>query len=203
MKLHLVRHGETEWNLSRRMQGRLDSPLTERGVSQSFQVQKCLSSTRIDRVYSSSSGRAVQTAKIICGQGQPINLMDDLREISLGTLEGLTKEYVQEHYPGALHAFWYKPSDFAVDGSETFADLRERVVSAVTKIIHQSDGQSVLIVSHAAAIKALLSHYLKKDIDQIWDPPALNNGAHIIMASKDRGTFHIALCENEHNEKTR
>jgi probable phosphoglycerate mutase len=141
----------------------------------------------------------VQTAEIICGQGKKINQVDDLREISLGELEGLKKDYVQEHYPSALHAFWQKPSDFAVDGSETFVELRERVVSAVAEIINQSDDQSVLIVSHAAAIKALLSYYQEKDIDQIWDPPELNNGAHIIMASTDHGVFDIALCDNEHD----
>jgi broad specificity phosphatase PhoE len=92
----LVRHGETEWNRQRRNQGRLDSPLTERGVAQARaagQLLRTLPDAPAARIVASPQGRARRTAEIICGQLEPVPQLcfdDRLRELSLGAWDGLT-----------------------------------------------------------------------------------------------------------------
>ena len=88
--LYLVRHGQTELNVQNILQGGHDSPLTARGREQALATRAAFEARGVtfDRVYSSPLGRARRTAELIAGEGRSIELVDDLREWHLGSLEG-------------------------------------------------------------------------------------------------------------------
>jgi probable phosphoglycerate mutase len=178
------------------MQGHLDSPLTAKGKAQALLVKKCLAFETIDFVYSSSCKRAMETAKIISGE-KTIHPVEELREIKLGVMEGRSTDYVNMHYKNEYDAFWNKPSEFKVKGSETFKELQKRVVSAVRKIIKNHSGKSILLISHAAVIKTILVYFEGISLDKIWNPPYITNGTHIIAESSDGNTFSVKICGNE------
>lgn len=145
----LVRHGETEWNLSRRIQGWGDSPLTVRGVAQAEAIGKRL--VRMPEavglpVVSSPLGRARRTAELIQaarGDNAPVELDDRLKEISLGSWDGLDRAEIDELSPGIFQRHgqeWY----FHSPDGETYdavaarlgAWLSERGQAAVIAVAH-------------------------------------------------------------------
>lgn len=88
-RLLITRHGETQWNTEKRMQGRSDSPLTAHGIWQAQQLARRLKDEKIDAIYSSPTPRAARTAEILKGsRGLQVRLLDDLMEINLGDWEG-------------------------------------------------------------------------------------------------------------------
>lgn len=126
----LVRHGETEWNRERRIQGRFDSPLTERGIAQARAIGrlvKRLPDVASARIVASPLGRARLTAEIIAEHlaARPQLVIDDrLREISVGSWDGLTYRDLAMHYPGIFdgegrHEWYFRSPDG--DTYEAFA----------------------------------------------------------------------------------
>lgn len=118
----LVRHGETEWNLERRIQGRLDSPLTERGVGQARAIGRlvgALPGAASARIVASPQGRARRTAEIIgehLAAGPDLIIDDRLREISVGCWDGLTYRDVAARSPGIFdgdgrHEWYFRSPD--------------------------------------------------------------------------------------------
>jgi probable phosphoglycerate mutase len=116
MTLLLIRHGETQWNVERRYQGQLDSPLTERGIAQAEAVgRRLLGLPEFDSapVVASPLGRARHTAEIICGNrsSTAFETDDRLREISLGSWDGLFRHEIAARSPGIFETHgpyeWY------------------------------------------------------------------------------------------------
>jgi len=190
-KIHLIRHGETEWNAKGRLQGHKDSPLTQLGKAQAQKVKNSITE-KIDIAYSSPSNRAIETAQIILnGANQPIKTTPELKEINLGVWEGKRKEEVVAEYPDEYKAFWNNPSKFLLDQAETFEDLQNRVIKAVLEILKIEDGKTVLLVSHHTPIKIILSYFENRPIDKIWDPPFVGNGSHSIIEKTCDGQIKI------------
>jgi broad specificity phosphatase PhoE len=104
----LVRHGETEWNRERRNQGRFDSPLTERGIAQAHAIGRLirtLPNAAAARIVASPLGRAQRTAEIICEHLDPaleLRFDDRLRELSIGSWDGLTYSEIELCSPGVF-----------------------------------------------------------------------------------------------------
>lgn len=91
MKVYLLRHGETEWNVQHRVQGALDSPLTENGIQQAKNAAKRLAKVEFDAAFTSPSPRAYRTAQIIAGphKGLVIQKENSLREFPLACMKGI------------------------------------------------------------------------------------------------------------------
>lgn len=152
MKLFIVRHGETEYNLDRRMQGHLDIPLNEAGEQQAKTLSSVLAKAgvKFDQVYSSDLKRASQTAELITGNKQPIKRIEDLRERNLGELQGLL-------YSEAL-------DKMKKEGKKSFIEYGEQPDAHIARVgrawdfINNNialDDQNVLIVSHGGTLRAL------------------------------------------------
>lgn len=171
--LYITRHGQTEWNVERRMQGQKNSPLTELGKQQAKWLGNRLNEVAIDIIISSSSGRAVQTAEIIRGNRDiAIIPNDNLREISLGAWEGMSDAEVESSYPEEHNNFWHFPHLYQpVAGGETFFQVWSRVSNEVEKIIAYYSGKNILIVTHATALKTLLAYFENKDLKDLWSGP--------------------------------
>ena len=145
----LVRHGETDWNVQRRVQGHSDTPLNATGRAQAEELARTLEGEPIDAVYSSDLERATATAAIVAKRlGLDVKLEPALREKHFGTWEGLTDTEVFERFPEAQPGRWG-------DG-ETSEEMSERVIRAIERIAgHHPDGRA-LVVTHDGPVRALL-----------------------------------------------
>ena len=147
----LARHGETDWNLERRVQGHTDRPLNATGLAQAEALAELLSSEPLVAVYASDLVRARETAEAVAQRlGLEVVVDAGLREKHFGTWEGLTDVEIRERFPEAL------PGTFG-DGETTEA-VAERAVAAYERIRARHPGGAVLIVTHGGALRAILAH---------------------------------------------
>jgi len=150
-RIVLVRHGQTEWNRIRRVQGHTDVPLNDEGRRQARALAMELDGEQVDAVYSSDLGRARETAEILAAtRGADVIALPALREKHFGTWEGLTDVEVRERFPDAHTTGW--------GDSETTEQLGQRVVAAVEEIAASHPGGLVLVVTHGGPLRALLRH---------------------------------------------
>ncbi|MED5101462.1 histidine phosphatase family protein [Niallia circulans] len=103
LTLYITRHGETQWNIEKRMQGWSDSDLTEKGKKNAVLLGERLKEIEFAAIYTSPSKRTVATANLIKGDRQiPIIFDDHLKEINMGKWEGKKAEYLKDSYPEAF-----------------------------------------------------------------------------------------------------
>jgi uncharacterized phosphatase len=146
--LYLVRHGETDWNRQRRIQGRTDIPLNATGREQARLTGMLLTRRPIDRVVASPLGRARETARIIAGElglAEP-EFHDALVERDYGEAEGLTYREIDARYPEGTR----------VPGRETREEVAARIIPALLALADAHPGESLVVVSHGGAIRAAL-----------------------------------------------
>lgn len=156
MRIFLVRHGQTDWNLKKLMQGRTDIPLNETGKMQALEVKEKLKNEKIDICFSSPLSRTLTTAKIITKLD--IIIDERLIERNAGTLEGKdSKIYKTINY----YDFKLNSNQFGV---ENVKDLFARANNFLEDIKEKYSDKTVLIVSHGATIRAL--HYVITGYDE-------------------------------------
>ncbi|CAM6092390.1 unnamed protein product [Calypogeia fissa] len=162
-ELLVVRHGETNWNVSGRLQGQAESDLTDNGVKQAHAVADRLGRGAKDvvAVYSSDLKRAVETAQLIadkCGRHEVIR-MDSLRERHLGNLQGYTRAEAMTMEPEALQASTSDDHDEAIPGGgESLNQLYARTKTAMEEIAQRHQSERVVVVSHGGVLRALYMH---------------------------------------------
>jgi 2,3-bisphosphoglycerate-dependent phosphoglycerate mutase len=150
-ELLLVRHGETDWNRDRRIQGHTDIPLNAAGLEQAQALAERLAETRLDAVYASDLARARDTAQTVADRhGIEVQVDGDLREKNFGSWEGLTDTEIGQRFPDAVRGRWG-------DG-ETTEQMAERAVAAVGRIRARHNGERVLVVTHGGTLRAILGH---------------------------------------------
>jgi probable phosphoglycerate mutase len=171
--VYLTRHGQTEWNAVRKMQGIQDSPLTDLGILQASWLRDAMLDISLDALYASTSQRAIKTAEIIRAE-RPLHIItyDALREIDMGDWEGKTIDEIQQMDTQSLDTFWRKPTEYVPTNSgESFYDLQSRVVPALNEIIARHPDQTIMIVSHGITLKLMLTHFEQRPLASLWDPP--------------------------------
>jgi broad specificity phosphatase PhoE len=145
----LARHGETDWNLERRVQGHSDRPLNETGLAQARALAESLADEPLDAVYSSDLLRAYETARIVAEpHGLEVIPVPALREKHFGTWEGLTDEEVLDRFPQAVGGGW--------GDAETSEELGERVRAALNEIAAKHQNGRVLVVTHGGPLRVAL-----------------------------------------------
>jgi len=148
-QLYLVRHGETDWNAARRIQGSTDIPLNATGRAQAKRTGRLLASRRWDALVSSPLSRAFETAAIIGGEigiDDPDRL-DAIVERRYGAAEGLDYRTLDERFPKGV----------PVPGRETREAVLARVVPALTALALERAGQSLVVVTHGGVIRSVLN----------------------------------------------
>ena len=153
-----IRHGETAWNVDTRLQGHLDIPLNETGLSQAQHLARALAeSEAMDAVYASDLSRALTTAQAIAQVvGQTVTTHVGLRERHFGAFQGRTYHEIETELPD--HAWhWRKrtPDWTPPGGGESLVALRERVVSTVNDIAARHSGQNIVLVAHGGVLDIL------------------------------------------------
>ncbi|MEH7885670.1 histidine phosphatase family protein [Bacillus sp. JJ1609] len=176
LKLYITRHGETVWNVEKRLQGWKDSSLTESGVQNAIALGQALKTTVFESVYSSPSERTVHTAKLIMGDQEiPFHLEQKLREIHMGNWEGRTHAEVAELDTDSFHSFWNTPHLYIAEKGESFLEVQHRVVEAINEIKNLHQTGNILLVTHTVVIKCLLAFYKNLPLEKLWEPPYIHD----------------------------
>ena len=172
----LARHGETDWNLARRVQGHSDTPLNETGRAQARALGEELAGERIDAVYSSDLVRAHETARAVAEpRGLGVTAIRDLRERHFGTWEGLTDEEIFARFNPTPETSWG-------DG-ETREEMADRVLGALRRIAATHPDSRVLVVSHGGPLRAVLTHCGVDGVGRI-------DNCHVLRIQVGGGAIH-------------
>lgn len=160
-----VRHGETSWNSSSRIQGHLDSGLTRMGIAQGRAVARTLSTETFDAIYSSDLGRAMQTAELI-GESLGLKVIPDrrLREKCYGVVQGLTREEFEARYPEGFAAYRGGDPDYAVPEGESQLQVHTRAVECANELAERHAGQRIILVTHGGILTCLFQHVIGLDV---------------------------------------
>jgi len=194
-RLLLIRHGQTEDNHRGVFQGQRGSGLNARGREQATLLGARLARAGIGvhALYSSDLQRARETAEIL---GQALRLEPsadpDLREVSMGAWEGLTRAEIQVRFPDEWSA-WQAGVDIRRGGGETYAELGARLTRALERIADRHAGATAAIVSHGAAIKTFTARVLGVATGQVraFQVPT-NTGVCLIERAAD-GQFRLIV----------
>nr|MBA3652366.1 histidine phosphatase family protein [Chthoniobacterales bacterium] len=160
-RVFMIRHGATILSAEDRFAGATDVPLSDEGREQTHRLAQRLATEKISAVYASPLGRTTETAQILAGPHDlEVQAREGLREISHGRWEGMTRREVEEEYAKEA-ADWEKdPYTFAPIGGESGLAVTARALPALIDIVRHHPGQNVIVVSHKATIRLLLSSLL-------------------------------------------
>jgi len=150
----LIRHGETEWNAGKRLQGWLDIPLSDVGRAQARQLAQRLKAADVPQfaaIYSSDLSRALETAQISAAHlGLPVTARETLRERNYGIFQGrdwamLSDELSQQNIS-------FSKPDQEIEGGETFAAFAQRISHAFESLAADHPGQNILVFAHGGVV---------------------------------------------------
>jgi len=174
-QLILLRHGETIWNREHRIQGHLDSPLSEAGIAQAEALAERLAATHFDALYSSDLGRAQLTAqKIGAASGREIIAEAGLRERNLGILQALTRAEAQHIHPEIYARYRTLGPDYQVPGGESAQQFVARVADTCRALAEKHDGKIIVAVTHGGVLDAMYRHATGAPLDGARNTVLLN-----------------------------
>lgn len=179
-RLFLVRHGATQLTAENRFAGAIGVELSEEGREQARHLARRLSSEKLGAIYASPLSRTRETAEILAEPHQmKVELRDGLREISHGHWEGLTRTEVEQRFGGEYASWESDPFTFAPTGGESGVEVLARSLPVIREIVTRHEGDHVLVVSHKATLRLLLSSLLGFDArgyrDRLDQSPACLN----------------------------
>ena len=195
MKLYLIRHGETDWNKTRRLQGQVDIPLNDFGRKLARETAPALQTVPFEVVYTSPLLRAKETAELVIGD-RKIPMIEDTRimEMGFGEYEGLICKGHDYNIPDpAFRNFFLAPEKYdPPQGGESFEQLSERLHAFLEEIFHKKElaDKTILVSTHGAALCGMLRLIKKAPIEQFWGSGVHKNCAVTVVEVKD-GKAHI------------
>lgn len=193
--LLLARHGETDWNRERRVQGHTDIPLNDEGRRQARKLAVRLEAFEIHAIEASGLARAAETARIV---GEALRLTPRLspawREIGLGVLEGRDAPGAHKDF-GELVSAAARQATPLGEGAETFAAFEARIVAGYERLGRAHAGRTVLVVSHGGTLKTLIAHLLGLPATHV-DRLSLRNNAGLSVIDFRHGRPQLALLND-------
>lgn len=169
MELYIIRHGETDWNKEKRLQGRSDTELNEYGIELAMITSLALKDIHFDYIYSSPLKRAYKTAEIIRrDRDVEIKTDDRLLEIAFGVMEGVP----MKDRPESFQKFFTAPAEYeAPEGGESYEELVERTKEFIEDVVVPAsyNCERMLIVAHGALNKALMLNLNHDEIKNFWE----------------------------------
>jgi probable phosphoglycerate mutase len=197
-RILLVRHGETDWNASGRIQGHSDTPLNAAGRQQAQRVAQRLAPEPVRALYSSDLARAFETATII---GEPLGLTvvtsPRLRERQYGAWEGLTAAEIRVRYPEQFTMWRARSTDFAPPQGETIRQLLTRALAELQTIARRHLNEMVVVVTHGGFCYALINHILGSVNGDRREFTIGNASIHTLEVSGDQWAV-ISMNETAH-----
>lgn len=199
----LVRHGQTKWNVEGRLQGWLDSPLTDKGIEGALHLGQCLKHQKFDQIYVSTSGRALQTLSYAFGEEVLQSSIKEprLREICLGDWQGQKNSDLMTREAEKYALFLNNSLLFAKDDSESYQDLYRRIDAFVNEVEMKhsllakdlNKPQNVLVVTHGITLMMLEARFSKQGISAISNLTVAPNATPMIYRKNKTGYEKLGL----------
>lgn len=160
MNIYLIRHGQTDWNILGKIQGRQDTSLNEMGRKQAQLLARGMDSRPVTQIFCSRQKRAAETAAAIgARQKVDVDIVTGLEEVEFGLWEGLTMEEIRGRFPEEYKRWMINPVEVAPPGGETLTEVTARCAGVAEAILAQAKGD-IAIVSHGATLAHMISWFL-------------------------------------------
>ena len=194
LKLYIVRHGETEWNVIKRFQGQLNTPLTEKGMEKLRETGKKLENVLFDEVYTSELGRTVASAEIILNENRgyrnkklELKKLAELNEVYFGVWQGLTYKEVFLKYPEEANNYFYNVKNYKAENveAENLKDALERFLKGINKILNRHKSGNILVVTHGTVFEMFMNYVANNSIFDIDERTLMGNGDYKVFSYKD------------------
>jgi 2,3-bisphosphoglycerate-dependent phosphoglycerate mutase len=197
-RILLVRHGETDWNATGRIQGHNDTPLNAAGRQQALRAAQRLALQPVRGLYSSDLARAYETAMII---GEPLGLTvvtsPRLRERRYGAWEGLTAAEIQARYPEQFAMWRARSTDFAPPQGESISQLLTRALAELQTMARRHLSETVVVVTHGGFCYVLIDYILGSVNGDRREFAIGNASIHTLEVTGDRWAV-ISMNETAH-----
>ena len=190
--LIIVRHGEAEFNIAHRIHGKLNSPLTEKGIRQAEKAAEALAGIHIDAIYSSPQQRVVTTTGILKQDRDcPVTYDQRLAEMDCGSWDGKTEEFIRAEYPDDMRLWETLPHLHTMPGGESLADVRARLTAFLDGVLKQNRGMTVLVVSSQVPVMMMTMIFAQEPDEALWQTPPQGNTAINVVEIDDAGSAAI------------
>ena len=204
LKLYIVRHGQTEWNVLEKFQGQLNSPLTPEGIEKVKETAKELKNIKFKASYTSQMGRTIATAEMILennkyeqektsDQKLKLQKLPELNEIHFGEWQGLTFKETFVKYPKEAHNYFYDVKNYNAKNikGEELKDGLERFLKGLEKIREEQKSGNILIVTHGTVLELFFNHIQNREADDLDERKLIGNGRYKIFTFENEK--YIAL----------
>ena len=193
-RIFLVRHGATVLTAEDRFAGATDVELSDEGREQVRRLATRLAGENIKAIYASPMGRTIETAEILAEpHSLEVQTRDGLREISHGRWEQMTRKEVEQAFPEEAAAWEKDPYTFAPMGGESGLAVTARALPVLMDIVREHAANNILVVSHKATIRLLLSSLIGFDPRRYRDTLDLNPASLNIVDFKDAVSARLTL----------
>ncbi len=173
LRLYIVRHGQTDYNLNGYFQGTSDIPLNENGLRQAEEIARTLGDISFTAAYCSPLDRAVVTCgKILKGKLEPV-IDERMKELHFGEWEGMHRDEIKRRWPEQFENYYDNIGDFQPPGGESLADGRARAGEFFDELMEMHSEGNILIVGHQFINALLCTHIMGQDIAAAWDYRAM------------------------------
>jgi len=203
MRLHLIRHGQTDWNAIRRIQGQSESHLDATGERQAVELGERLADVPLHGAWVSSAQRTRETAeRVLAGRDLPVHFRDDLREMRLGRWETLMWPDIEVDEPDEVARYRAFDERFQVEGAERLAEMQQRGIDAIADIVATErragtgEQQQIAIVSHGFLLRAILADMLGRPLTDFAGLAGLPNCAHSIVDIGATGETRVPTIDS-------
>jgi len=202
LKLYIVRHGQTEWNVLEKFQGQLNSPLTEAGIEKVRETAEELKNVVFSKVYTSQVGRTIGTAEIILEHNKnqieredklELNKLYELNEIYFGEWQGQTFAEIEKKYPEQYHNYFYdvKKYDAKTIGGEELKDGLDRFLKGLNQIVSENKEGNILVVTHGTVLELFFNYIQNVEAHDLDERKLIGNGEYKIFGYEDGKYFEI------------
>ena len=194
LKLYIVRHGETEWNVIKRFQGQLNTPLTEKGMEKLRETGKKLENVTFEEIYTSELERTVNSAEIILNENRgyknkkmELKKLAELNEVYFGVWQGLKYEEVFLKYPEEANNYFYNVKNYKAENikAENLKDALKRFLRGINKILDSHKSGNILVVTHGTVFEMFINYVENSSIFDIDERTLMGNGDYKIFSYED------------------
>jgi probable phosphoglycerate mutase len=197
-RICIIRHGETDWNAGRRIQGQIDVPLSAVGHAQARATANVLAREDFAAIYSSDLARARQTAEATAHLARlPMHATPELRERHYGIFQGLTYPEAEARHPEAYARHKARDPHFAPEGGESLLDLAARIGAICGAIARRHAGEAVALFTHGGVLDIVHRQATGRPLDTPRDFSIPNCGINWFDVANGCWTL-LSWAEREH-----
>ncbi|OGP73976.1 MAG: hypothetical protein A2V86_07980 [Deltaproteobacteria bacterium RBG_16_49_23] len=191
INIYIARHGETTWNAEGRIQGWSDPELSPLGYAQSLSLLEHLKARPLRAIYSSHLQRSYLTAQPIARHlGLPILKQAELKEIAFGILEGKYLFQFDEELKNEWNRFREDRFSYRIPGAENYSDVALRLKPFMERILHQHEGEEILIVGHRVVNRLLIGMFLEFPLEKTLKIEQTNDCLYLIERGEEIRVCH-------------